>query len=258
MKIVNPAKKTDFIFRELHHFNSRFESVTAIRMKLIDEFQQQVPNSISFSVGYFEKRQQAKLWLVTNDDLKSMYCKYPEGELVLWCDGRTDDDEPHERSGRKRETSKRQEKEGYVEEVYKDLKEKHSDKFDNPKLRLWARMISSNLHDNMEEPPDIPAFSGAPPKRPRKESMTDAITGAAIAFAKTFNDNGKSNAQQSLDSVPVQASPSAGVSPAKAVELRGKNFQQLRSLQQLYDDGILDDKEYSEQKQNILTALRKL
>jgi len=63
VKIVNPAKKTDFICRELHHFNSRFESVTAIRMKLIDEFQQQVPNSVSFSIGYFERRQQSCGWL---------------------------------------------------------------------------------------------------------------------------------------------------------------------------------------------------
>ena len=129
---MNPAKKTDFIFRELHHFNSRFESVTAIRMKLIDEFQQQVPNSVSFSVGYFERRQQAKLWLVTNDDLKSMYCKYPEGELILWCDGRTDDDEQRERSGRKRETSKQQDVD--VDEVYKDVKEKHGEKYDTRKL----------------------------------------------------------------------------------------------------------------------------
>ena len=57
------CKKTDFICRELHHFNSRFESVTAIRMKLIDEFQQQVPNSVSFSIGYFERRQQSCGWL---------------------------------------------------------------------------------------------------------------------------------------------------------------------------------------------------
>lgn len=64
--------------------------------------------------------------------------------------------------------------------------------------------------------------------------------------------------QRSSDSVQASPSTVAALSPAKAVELRGKNFEQLRYLQQLYDDGILDDKEYSEQKQNILTALRKL
>ena len=226
MKIVNPAKKTDFICCELHHFNSRFESVTAIRMKLIDEFQQQVPNSVSFSIGYFERRQQTKLWLVTNDDLKSMYSKYPEGEGTLWCDGRSDEEEVRERSGRKRDASKQQEKEAYVDEIYKDLKDKHGEKYDTPKLRLRARMISSNLHDDMEKPPDIPAFSGAPPKRPRKESVTDALTGAAVALAKTIS--GSSSVQWSSDSVQASPSTVVALSPAKAFELRGKNFEQLR------------------------------
>jgi hypothetical protein len=48
------------------------------------------------------------------------------------------------------------------------------------------------------------------------------------------------------------------VSPAKAVDLRMKNYQQLRFLQQLFEDGILDEKEYTEQKGNILEFLRKL
>jgi len=57
---------------------------------------------------------------------------------------------------------------------------------------------------------------------------------------------------------PVQLSTAAGVSPAKSVELRMKNFEQLRYLQQLFDDGILSEGEFTEQKQSILSALRKL
>ena len=119
-------------------------------MKLMDEFQHQVPNSVSFNIGYFERRQQTKLWLVTNDDLKSMYSKYPEGDVTLWCDGRSADDreEVCECSGRKRGShtdSKRQEKEDYVDEIYKDLKDKHGEKYDTPKLHLWSRMIASKL-----------------------------------------------------------------------------------------------------------------
>ena len=49
-----------------------------------------------------------------------------------------------------------------------------------------------------------------------------------------------------------------GVSPGRAVDLRMKNFEQLRYLQQLYDDNILDKKEYVEQKASILAALRNL
>ena len=37
-----------------------------------------------------------------------------------------------------------------------------------------------------------------------------------------------------------------------------KNYEQLRVIQQLYDDGIINDKEFAEQKQSILTFLRKI
>ena len=53
---------------------------------------------------------------------------------------------------RKREdtfVSKYHEWESEVEEEFKELTKKHSEKYDVPKLRLWARMIASNLHDNI-------------------------------------------------------------------------------------------------------------
>ena len=43
-----------------------------------------------------------------------------------------------------------------------------------------------------------------------------------------------------------------GVLLGRVVDLRMKNFQQLRYLQQLYEDNILDDEEYVEQKRNII------
>ena len=46
--------------------------------------------------------------------------------------------------------------------------------------------------------------------------------------------------------------------PSKVVDLRMKNFELLRYLQQLFDDGSLSLDEYNEQKKNILTCLRKL
>ena len=37
-----------------------------------------------------------------------------------------------------------------------------------------------------------------------------------------------------------------------------KNFEQLRYLQQLYEDNILNETEYLEQKNNILAVLRNI
>ena len=56
----------------------------------------------------------------------------------------------------------------------------------------------------------------------------------------------------------MKSSSGACVSPGKAVELRMKNFEQLRFLQQLFDDDILSESEYTEQKRNILSFLREL
>ena len=40
-----------------------------------------MPDTVNFNVGYFDGRQQAQLWLVTNEDLESMYSKYHTGEI---------------------------------------------------------------------------------------------------------------------------------------------------------------------------------
>ena len=110
-------------------------------------------------------------------------------------------------------------------------------------------MISSGLHDDYDKPPDIPAFTGGTPKRPRRDMM-DAISGAAIAFADAISKK---------QEVPATVSPvSSGISPSKSVELRMKNYEQLRYLQSLYEDGILNKDEYDEQKKNTLTSIGKL
>ena len=46
------------------------------------------PNTDDFNIGYFEG--QTKIWLVTSDDINSMYSfKYDKGgQITIWCDGR--------------------------------------------------------------------------------------------------------------------------------------------------------------------------
>ena len=90
-------------------------------------------------------------------------------------------------------------------------------------------MICSNLHEVMENPPDIPAFSGSVPKKSRKESVTDVLAGAALAFAKAFTSE-KTN--QTSGSASVSHPPvTSGVSPSKAIELRMKNLNSCAHLQ---------------------------
>lgn len=254
MKVINPSKKSDMTVRQLHKFHFKFSSVNALRVKLIEDFSEQVPDSLSFGVGYFDGKHQMSLF--NQDDLGTMYDKHKlGGEIMLWCDARSRDSL---RAGRKRCSDsdsgllKRQEKEEELESVFKELKSKHGDKFSLPQLKLWSRMVSTGLHEDMDSPPDIPALRDTG-KKPRKETLADAISNAAITFTKAL-----STSQEPNSTLSEATKSTTGVSPGKAVELRMKNLEQLRYLQNLYEDGILNDKEYSEQKSNILSSLRKL
>ena len=110
----------------------------------------------------------------------------------------------------------------------------------------------------MITPPESPAFLSSAPKRARKESLSEAIGGAAVAIVKALKTDPKEKtcSSQSSDTFCPGAGP--GVSPGRAVDLRRKNYQQLRYLQQLYEDNILNEGEYAEQKSSILAALRNL
>ena len=104
-------------------------------------------------------------------------------------------------------------------------------------------------YDDLDEPPNIPAFC-LTPRRQQQNSLSTAISGAASALMKALAETPRKDEERQTES--------CGVSPCKAVDLRMKNYQQLRYIQQLFDDGILSNAEYVEQKQCILTSLRKL
>ena len=113
-------------------------------------------------------------------------------------------------------------------------------------------MVCSGIHDDMDKPPDVPAF-GASVKKPHKEPLADAITGAAATFGKTFG----TPAERSLSELCSEPTPSMmGVSPGKTVWQLMKNLKQLWYLQSLF--AVLNESEYSEQKTCILSSLRKL
>ena len=100
-------------------------------------------------------------------------------------------------------------------------------------------MIAGGIHDDYDEPPDIPAFSKS--KRARKETMSGCISDAAVAIVEALQDKGKATATSS-NIVTV----STGISAVKCIDLRIKNFEQLWYLQSLLDDGILTEAEYNE------------
>lgn len=156
-----------------------------------------------------------------------------------------------------RNNKQRQEKEEEVETLFCELRDKHSGKFSVLQLRLWERMVATGIHDDLEEPPQVPMITGITPKRAKKETLSDALTPLAKAITKAFTGNQASSTPEKC-AVASQQTSQCGISPAKVADVRMKNLEQVKFLQQLYEDGILSHAEFIKQKGIVLDLLRKL
>ena len=243
--------------RQLHNWKKKFPSVSSIKEHILSEFKDEFPGNPNVDVGYFDGRQTSKVWLVSRKDLAGMYSSSKQGcEIFLWVECAVADDESDEerRPGRSSGT-KRQHLEDEEDAIYKVLQEKHEDgQYSSPQLHLWAKMINSGTCKDYDDPPRVPQITGIPAQRPaRKDDLTEALTGVAKAVTKALNP-------QTTPQTPPSAVPgrSIGISPGKSAELHMKNLTQLRLIQQLYNEQILSQSEFIEQKDIILEALRKL
>ena len=86
MKIYNPSRRTKFTVRQLHNVVHKFESVSSLRLALYHECEDEIPDESDYCMGYFEGKQQAKKWLVSNQDLEAMY-RHFQGKpcIFIWC-----------------------------------------------------------------------------------------------------------------------------------------------------------------------------
>ncbi len=250
--------KKDSPWRTLHHFHEKFRSPTEIKAQLMDEFCDDVPASTRFSVGYFEGKQSKKLALVNRDDLRAMYSSSHGGEIQLWCDA------PDTSSSDKKENKKScmEEKDASANEIFHELQEKHGNKYPNPALRLWSRMIASGVHESKDDPPAVPMISGNTSKRKGRESFTDAFVGACSAVVEAIKPPTTSTQATQNTPPPKRVCTSADrgtvLSPGRTVELRTKYMEQLSALKKVYEDGVLTQDEFMEQKKIILGNLRTL
>ena len=220
MKIINPIRRKKPIIRNLHEFKGKFQTVSQLKSCIMDELHDELPEDPVLDVGYFETHQSSKVWIVSPKDLEVLYEKVKNGgEICLWiqvCDtDESDSDNPEPRSKKKKhsESSKRQ-KEDLLEEVYSKLKLKHDDMYTAPQLKLWARMIICGTHDDYNDPPHVPMITGMHSKKPKKDSLSDALTGAAEAVARHFSPP----PPVSASTASVSACSSIGTSPGKSTK----------------------------------------
>ena len=53
------------MIREVHWFNQRFATIQEYKEKIMDEFSDQLPETMDFQIGYYHGKQSAKQWIIT-------------------------------------------------------------------------------------------------------------------------------------------------------------------------------------------------
>ena len=118
-------------------------------------------------------------------------------------------------------------------------------------------MQVNNQWDSLDDPPDVPLITGSiKTKSSRRESLSEAMSGTAIAFAKVIT-NQKSEEPTPTKKCPGQPLPT-GVSPASKAKLSREYIIQLKELQELRECGVLSQEEFQEQKKFALDSIRSM
>lgn len=115
-------------------------------------------------------------------------------------------------------------------------------------------MIVNKQWKSYDDPPEVPLITGGAQKFPRRETFSEAITGAAVTFAKAIFPQKNQQSIAQAAKTPVQS----GVSPMSKAQLSSEYITQLKLLQELCDCGVLSDEEFLEQKSFALDNIRSI
>ena len=187
-------------------------------------------------------------WLFTEEDVSSMIDKHKKArEMRLWCyescqsthsktamKSRSPERQPESTCKRPRTTKY----DGYVkalakvDEIFKELDEKHHGKFSPEQLNAWAHLVQSGKYASLDKAPDMPFFRG-------KDKRKDCSPSSPL----------HSSASQSTSSV--------GVSPGRRVGLRTECIDQLKKWHTLLLDGAITKAQYDDFQAKILSDMEK-
>ena len=253
VKVVNPAKKTDYIIEKLHGLNVKFTTVHEVRQAIDEKCQSDVEVPVQ-NIGYVEPGHGPKgkqRWLITEGDLAEMYkCHQGKKEILLSCykeglsrgtarkRAHSPGNDAREIPAKSSRYSNHLEKMTEVETVEDKLKEIHNKdgvkSYSDEQLRSWAHLIQMGKHTSYDTPPDKPFW------RARKVTPMNSSSSNTSAGQHT----------PSVSSVVT-------ISPGKRINLRGQCVEQLSRLHELLEKGAIDKAVYDEMKESIMTEVRK-
>lgn len=127
----------------------------------------------------------------------------------------------------------------------------------------------TGVHSSKETPPQVLMITGSTPHHPpvsQKKDIQERIisTAAAVVKAAVTQNSPSSSMIQSpqinqtvSETTAPQKGLHVGVSPGKILKSVARAIPSWLHLKQLYEDGVLTLNEFEEQKQKILSGLKK-
>jgi hypothetical protein len=170
-------------------------------------------------------------------------------KIVLWC---MDNDSSSNKRLREdlegeneppKKTSRIHTKQALAKEHEVDLKEKHGSTYSTFQYKLWAEMVANESHSSLDEPPAVAMFN-----RETRQSRSHGQTDAMITVIDKL-----------CAVIPKQeTSKGPATSPIRRAELRSTYMKQLNELKSLYENEILTESEYHEQRSELVELMRQL
>ena len=168
--------------------------------------------------------------------------------------------EPASNTAGKCAPTKRERHEEEVTDIFVDWK-KSTRKWNYKNLRLWARMIANGVHESTKEPPNVLMITVLVQcQNTLSKSHCMMWLWMLLRQWQRFSlDQYQCSSPTCTQSTVVTSTATSWIiSPARLADVRMKHYKQLQYLYKLFDDGILDEGEFLEQKNKILGLLRSL
>ena len=274
IKVLNPSNKRDSKMHTLRNIlQEDLDSPSKIKDMIFAQCGKEVvPPPPDMEMGYFHGS--SKFWINNRLDVNDLWKLVNEGEKVtFWCTGierscdrkralneESQASQPSENT-KKAKNSKQDERRAKTEEYETKLKDKHGDKFTSFQFKLWTEMLTSGVHTDLDVPPAASMFGRETKKAkaPQKDSSDlSAAVVDMVSVVSTLSQALSTSAQAQLNRPHTSSSHPVSWSPMKRAELRSMYLKQMTELRQLYDDGILSEEEYEEQRLELVESLRQL